>query len=302
MKIKVRVPASTSNLGSGFDVFGAALKLYNEYEVQTVAKNGGFVFKGEGKDKLHRDESNLFWQIMSETFKSLKCKKYSLKNLKITINSRIPISSGLGSSASAIVGAIAAAHFLRGKNPSKKVIAQIACDIEGHPDNAVPASCGGVCLCYKDISGKTDFVKFPVSNLKLVIVNPSFEISTDKARKALPKTYPIKDIVFNLSRISLLTAAFASKKYNLLREAVCDKLHQSYRSKNIPFTKEIFEAAIKSGAKAAFISGSGPSLAAFCEPKKAKKVCAAMKKVWQANKIKTKTYILDFDKEGIVRF
>jgi homoserine kinase len=299
MKIKVRVPASTSNLGSGFDVFGGALRIYNEFSVETVSQNGGFVLRGEGKDLLPNDETNIVWQIMDKTFKRFGCEKYSLKNLKIVIDSHIPLGSGLGSSAAAIVGAIAMAGVLCGKEISKEYIAKTATNIEGHPDNVFPAVFGGLCLCYKSIENQMSFVKFAVSNLKLAIINPSFEISTQKARKSLPKKYKIQDIIFNLSRTALLGAAFAGKNYDLLKEAVCDKIHQPYRSKNIPKIQEIFSVALKCGAKGVFISGSGPSIAAFVLPKDAQRVCNAMGKVWIDGKIGMKKFILDFDNKGI---
>ncbi|MDR0822510.1 MAG: hypothetical protein LBN20_01855, partial [Endomicrobium sp.] len=124
MKIKVQVPASASNFGSGFDVFGGALAIYNEFSVETVSQNGGFVLKGEGRDLLPKDDTNIVWQIMNKTFKRFGCKKYSLQNLKITIDSHIPLGSGLGSSATAIIAAIAMAGALSGKNLSKEDIAR----------------------------------------------------------------------------------------------------------------------------------------------------------------------------------
>jgi homoserine kinase len=237
---------------------------------------------------------------MDKTFKRFGCKKYNLNNLKITIDSRIPLGSGLGSSATAIIAAIIMAGALSGKNLSKEDIARMATEIEGHPDNAFPAVFGGLCLCYKSIENRMSFMKFSAPKLKLVIINPSFEISTQKSRKLLPKKYKIQDIVFNLSRSALLSAAFVSKNYDLLKEAVGDKIHQPYRSKNIPKIQEVFAAALKAGAKGAFISGSGPSIAAFALPKDAQKICNAMSKVWTSDKIKVKKYILDFDKQGIV--
>jgi homoserine kinase len=300
-KIKLQIPASTSNLGSGFDILGAALNLYNEFELQLVSnpKDSGFILKGFGKDKMPADKNNLIWQTMDKTFKLLKCSNFSLSNFKITITSNIPLGSGLGSSATAIIAGIAFANILCNSPLNKDDIAQIATEIEGHPDNAVPSVFGGLCLCYKDAS-KTKFITIATNNLKLVVINPSFQISTIQARKSLPKKYPIQDIVFNLSRISLLSAALTSKNYNLLKIAFEDKIHQPYRIKNIPHAQEIFTAAINAGAYAPFISGSGPSLAAFVNQKTAPKVCKAMTQIWKKNNIKVKSFILDFNKKGLV--
>jgi homoserine kinase len=300
MKIKIRVPASTSNLGPGFDVFGAALTLYNEFEAETVLdeKKAGIIIEGECKNKLPKNEKNIVWKYMNETFQLLKEKKFSLKNLKITIKCNIPLGSGLGSSATAVVGGITLANALCKNKLSKDDIAQMAARIEGHPDNAMPAVLGGVCLCYKNENDKYSVFKIGHKDLKTVILNPSFEVNTNQARKKLPKKYCVKDGVFNISRASLLGAVLTSKKYDLLNIAVEDKFHQPYRAKNIPFIDEIFFAAKKAGAYGVFISGSGPSIAAFVNSKTALSVQKTMREVWRKNKIEAKSFVLDFDENG----
>jgi homoserine kinase len=301
MKVKIRVPATTSNLGSGFDILGAALTLYNDFEAETVnnPKQAGITVLGTAKNKLPLNTDNLVWRIMSKTFKTLGSKTFNLNNLKITINTSIPISSGLGSSASAIIGGIALANSLCGSKMTKSDIAQIATDIEGHPDNAFPAVFGGICLCYKDEQNKTIFYQMPKTKLKLVIINPSFEINTEESRKKLPKNYKTQDLIFNISRTALLTAAFYSKKYTLLKEAVKDKSHQPYRLPSILKSKEIFQSALEAGSEGVFLSGSGPSIAAFANINKAKAVAKAMSKVWSKANISFKTFILDFDYKGM---
>ena len=299
--VRVRVPASTSNLGPGFDVWGAALSLHNEFGVRVVdnPKDAGFVIKGMGKDLVPKDESNVIWQMMERVFKERKCKDLSLKNLKITIDGKIPLGSGLGSSASAIAGGLALGYLLSGGKLDKESLAQTAADIEGHPDNAFPVIFGGLCFCYKNSDGKYFLIRPPSPKLKLIVINPAFQVSTDLARKTLPKKYSIDDIVFNLSRASLLGAAFMGKHYDLLRAAVEDKIHQPFRAKNIPHTFEIFDAAYEAGAIAAFISGSGPSLAAFAKPQDAGRIADAMSRIWLKAKIKSKTFVLDFDDKGL---
>ncbi|MDR2772707.1 MAG: homoserine kinase [Elusimicrobiota bacterium] len=298
MRVRIRVPASTSNLGPGFDVFGAALALYNEFEVEEVSQ-GVIIIEGIGKDKLPTDEKNIVWKYMSEVFKDKGCKKFSLKNLRLTIKCNIPLGGGLGSSAAAIVGGIYLANALCGGKISKDEIAQKAAKIEGHPDNAVPAALGGLCICAQNLDGGYEVLRTYPKNLQIAVCLPDFEISTLKARQNLPKKYAIDDVRFNLSRASFLSAALISGRYYLLKTAAADKIHQPYRAKNIPYIDEMFAAAEKSGAYGAFISGSGPSIAAFVDPKKAKSVSKAMEKVWEGKNIKAKSFVLDFDKDGI---
>ena len=304
MKVKMRVPATTANLGPGFDVFGAALSLYNEFEAEYApgAVRSKFVLKGYGKKVLPKNEKNLLWQAMSETFKELNCDKYSLKNLNVTINTGIPLSGGLGSSASAIVGGIALANALCGNKLSKAKIAEIAIRIEGHPDNVAPAVYGGLCVCAKEGSNHGSIIQLPIpkpNELKVVMCAPSFELRTKRSRQILPKTLPINDVVFNTSRVAFLTAAFCTGDFSLLKKGMEDKLHQPYREKMIPAMKEVLNAALNAGAYGAFLSGSGPSIAALTAPKHAENVQKAMVKAWKKDSVSVKAYILDFDKKGL---
>ena len=303
MKVKMRVPATTANLGPGFDVFGAALSLYNEFEAEYApnAKKTKFMLKGEGKKTLPAGEKNIVWQAMKETFKALGCDKYSLKNLNITINSGIPLSGGLGSSASAIVGGIALANALCGSKLSKEQMTELGTKIEGHPDNIAPAVYGGLCVCCKSEGEPDSVVRLPLPKLKAVICAPSFELRTKRSRQILPKNLELKDVVFNTSRVALLTAAFCSGDYSLLKKGMQDKIHQPYRGKMIPAMEEVLSAALKAGAYGAFLSGSGPTLAALCEKKDAAAVQKAMIKVWKKESVSVKSYILDFDKGGVSR-
>ena len=301
-KMKVKVPATTANLGPGFDVFGAALSLYNEFEAEYVpnASKTKFVLKGEGKTSLPAGERNIFWKSMAETFKLLGNDKYNLKNLNITIKTGIPLSGGLGSSASAIIGGITLANALCGGKLSKDQIAQLGMKIEGHPDNIAPAVYGGLCVCYKNENGGSEVMALPVPKMKIVMCVPSFELRTKRSRQALPKSIELQDAVFNTSRVALLTAAFCTGNYKLLRQGVEDKFHQPYRGKMIPVMDGVIKAALDNGAYGAFLSGSGPSIAAFCNIKDCEKAEKAMVKVWKKESVAVKSYILDFDTKGAV--
>lgn len=303
MKVKIRVPATTANLGPGFDVFGAALALYNEFEAEYIEDNKKtkFILKGEGRKVLPKGEKNILWQSMKETFKVLDCNKYSLKNLNITINSGIPLSGGLGSSASAIVGGISLANALCGNKLNKMQIAEIAAKIEGHPDNITPAVFGGLCICAKE-EGEPDLVvSLPLPKLKTIICVPSFELRTKRSRQVLPKSIDIKDVVYNTSRVALLTAAFCTGDYSLLKKGMQDKIHQPYRGKMIPAMNDVLKAAVDAGAYGAYLSGSGPTIAALADNKDVEKIRKAMVQVWKKERVSVKAYILDFDKNGAMK-
>ncbi|OEG71440.1 hypothetical protein ATZ36_15085 [Candidatus Endomicrobiellum trichonymphae] len=304
MKIKIRVPSTTANLGPGFDVFGAALSLYNEFEVEYVpnARKTSFILTGEGKKLLPRGVENLVWQSMLKTFKVLGEDKYNLENLNIRINLGIPLNGGLGSSASAIVGGIALANVLCGKelDKSKSQIADLAIKIEGHPDNVVPAVFGGLCTCSDGDGDHGTVLHLPIPKLKAVLCVPSFELRTKHSRQILPKSIALKDVVFNISRVAMLTVAFCRGDYSLLKQGMQDKVHQLYRGKVIPAMNEVFETAISAGAYGAFLSGSGPALAAFCNGKDALNVQKAMVKRWKKESILVKSHVLDFDTKGVL--
>jgi len=300
MKVKMRAPLTTANLGPGFDVFGAALNLYNEFSAETVANGKGkFTLKGEGKKVLPKGEKNLLWQAMKETFKVLGETKYNLKNLNIAINTRIPLSGGLGSSASAIVGGVCLANALCGSKLAKRQMAEIAVKIEGHPDNVIPAIFGGLCVCAKGEDGHGNILQLPVPKLKVAICVPSFELRTKRSRQILPKFVKLQDAVFNISRTAVLTSAFFSGDYSLLKEGMQDKVHQPYRSKMIPSMNEAIGAALEAGACGSYLSGSGPTIAAFCPPDKADDVCKAVVKTWKKDSVRVKVFVLDFDKKGV---
>ncbi|MDR1243584.1 MAG: homoserine kinase [Endomicrobium sp.] len=301
MKVKVRVPSSTANLGPGFDIFGAALCLYNTFEAKYVpnAKKTTFIIKGEGKKTLDIGKKNLLWQSMQETFNVLKETKYNLNNLNITINNNIPLSGGLGSSSTAIVGGIMLANALCENKLDKSQVANLATKIEGHPDNVISTIFGGLCICSKDENeNHGTVINLPIPKLKVILCVPSFGLRTKRSRQILPKMVDINDVVFNMSRVALLTAAFCCADYPLLRQAMQDKLHQPYRGKMIPVMNEVLQAAINAKAFGAFLSGSGPTLAALCDKKDANNVQKAMKNVWEAESVSVKTYILDFDVKG----
>ncbi|HAX61726.1 MAG TPA: homoserine kinase [Elusimicrobia bacterium] len=299
--IKIKIPATTANFGSGFDVLGAALKLYNEIEVAYEFTNSRvhelkIEIIGEGKDTLPKNEKNVVLQAMKTVFRICKTVPPAYK---LRLINHIPLSRGIGSSASARLGGIVAANELCRKKLSEDEIIQIVSKLEGHPDNVVPSYFGGLCICNFDGNNvKYTKVKMPF-DLKAVLCIPDFELSTDKARNILPKTIPHKDAVFNSSRVALFMSAIIQKKYELLSIAMEDKLHQPYRKKLIPGMDDVFKSAEKSGAYGVCISGSGPSILAISNENSAVKIGMAMQKAFFGHRITSKYIICDFDNNGI---
>ncbi|MFA5779922.1 MAG: homoserine kinase [Elusimicrobiota bacterium] len=298
--IKIKIPATTANFGSGFDVLGAALKLYNEIEVVQVKGQRSKVkieITGEGKDTLPGNEKNVVVRSMNAVFNI--CKKIS-PAYRILLTNRIPLARGLGSSAAARLGGIVAANEICGRKLSQDKVIQIVSKLEGHPDNVVPSFFGGLCVCnFNGKNVKYAKLKMP-SDLKAVLCIPDFELSTDKARNILPETISHKDAVFNSSRVALFMSAIIQKKYELLSVAMEDKLHQPYRKKLIPGMDDVFNSAKKSGAYGVCISGSGPTIIALTSEVKSERIGKSMQKAFLRHNVKSKYIVCDFDNTGIV--
>lgn len=300
-KFKIRVPASTSNLGPGFDVIGAALKMYNDVEI-TVGRSSGsnkpeFEILGEGATSLPKDKSNIVWKAIAKVLE-LKRKKIDPGTLSIKLVNRIPLASGLGSSAAARLGGILAGYRLARIRPSVEEVIELGTKLEGHPDNIVPALLGGMCVC-ADTQDGLKCVKIPIPDAKAVICHPEFELATDKARSIVPRTLPIESAVFNLSRLALFIAAGNSKEYGLFRYGMEDKLHQPARAYLVPGMNKVLSAALRSGAYGASLSGAGPSLIALVKPSKAGKVSSSMIRKWKQFGIRSECYVLDFEKSPV---
>ena len=298
MKLRIRIPATTANLGSGFDCIGAALKLYNEFEIEFV-KTGSLTveIRGEGKKSLPAGKNNIIISTINEVLKAHKYNKPV--NAHILIKNNIPVARGLGSSATAyLAGAITANKLLKNKLSNRELLSIVA-KKEGHPDNAVPSLLGGICIasCDNDFNCRWERL-IPPKDIKVVIGIPEFELSTKKARNILPDKIPIKDAVFNMSRVALLTLALLQKKYELLSVAMEDRLHQPYREKLVPGLREIINKTRAAGAYGAALSGAGPSVISLCNPNNTEKIAKLIQNIWISKRIKSRCLILDFDNTG----
>jgi len=305
MKLKIKVPATTANLGCGFDCLGISLKLYNELEIETGNRNNSnqplFEIIGEGKEKLLKNENNIILKAMNEVFKINRKKDFKKYILKITSKNNIPLARGLGSSASAYLSGLIGANILTNNKLSDRQIIEMAIKFEGHPDNVIPAFYGGLCLCYKE-NNRINWIKIDnvLDKLKAIICIPDFELETKKARKVLPQKIKLENCVFNVSRIGLLIYSILKKKYNLLFESMNDKLHQPYRAELVPGLYEIFKKSKGKGVLGIALSGSGPSIFAISEPSKANFIGKTIVNIWKKYKINSYFIILDFDFTGTV--
>lgn len=286
--IRFRVPGTTANIGPGFDSFGMALNIYNEITLEEI--EGKIEFLQNGQPSPIALEDNLIYTSFMDTLN-----KYNHKCSGIRLNLTrcdVPMSRGLGSSATCIVAGIFAANVLMGGILTEEDIINEAVKIEGHPDNIVPAVVGGMTISLVN-EGTVLYSKVNVpSDLRLFVMIPDYKLSTEDARTVLPKDYSREECVFNVSRAAMLVNSMNNGDYEKLRVSVQDKIHQNYRKNLIRDIDEVFAAAKKYGSLAEVISGSGSTLIAmvkgddmeFCENMKI--FLSKLKDNWQVHLLK----------------
>ena len=290
------VPATTANLGPGFDCVGAALTLYNEFKFTPLEEGRIFIHvTGAEAAKVKTDESNLLYQAFMEFYRRLQQKPPSVK---IDIQLGVPLARGLGSSATAILGGLLGANILAGKPLNRKQLMELAIAIEGHPDNVVPALLGG-CQLTATSDNNQQVCNIPWNQEVIpVIAIPDFELSTSEARKVLPKQVEHQNAIFNTAHLGLLLRGLATGKEDWLKEALQDKLHQPYRKSLIKGYDSVYSAALSAGAYGMVISGAGPTLLALTDPLHSEAVEIAMEKAWLQQGVKAVTYSLQVDNQG----
>ncbi len=254
--IRVKVPATSANVGAGFDSLGLAVSLYNEFTFEEAER---LEIVSLDETPIPTGPSNLVYRSAKAVYDQLSI---PMPGLKITQKNAIPMARGLGSSSSCIVAGILGANALLGNKLTSRQMLTMATAIEGHPDNVAPAMLGGFVTSVFD-EGQVYSVKKNIdSGLAFAAFIPDFKLLTEKARAALPKTVAHKDAVYNLSRAALATAAFCDGNYELLSIATKDVLHQPYRLPLIEGGEELFSTMHDLGALAVYISGAGPTIMA----------------------------------------
>ena len=268
--IRIKVPATCANIGPGYDTMGIALNIYNEFKVEKSKKlDFGNV------PKEFASKKNLFYIAYKKTCKVLK----KDSNFTLNIVDNIPISRGLGSSASLIVAGALAANKLNGNKLSKDEIFQICCEIEGHPDNVSAALYGGLCVCISD-NKKYICGKFNIGRkLNFTVIIPDYRLSTTASRKVLPKKYDRADSVFNISRSIYMVEGLKNENMDLIKLGAHDKIHQPYRKKLIKNFDKLKNICEKHGA-AFVLSGAGPTCIAISNKKNlAQQICRDIIKI-----------------------
>ena len=261
--IKVRVPATSANLGPGFDSLGIALNIYNEYEFE-LKENKGLFF--EGFEEEFQNEDNIIFMAIKKVFDKYDFKFNGIR-IKI-IKQDIPISRGLGSSSSCIVAGLIGAFALMGREINRDEILSLAVEIEGHPDNVCPAIFGGLVSTIMVDNKKPLYNCVEVKDgIKFIALIPRFKLSTEKARAILPKEVLFGDCIYNVGRAALLISCFSNGNYALLKEATKDRIHERFRSKLIDNFDKVYNKSLELGALSCFLSGAGPTLMAIVDNK-----------------------------------
>jgi len=257
--VKVRVPASTANLGSGFDCMGIALNLYTEAYFEEIDEGLEIIIKDSSREYIPCNESNYVYQAMLRVFE--KAGKFP-KGVRITSNTQIPMTRGLGSSSASLALGLCGANELIGTPFTKDELLKIAYDIEGHSDNVTPAFMGGFTVSVFD-KGNICYTKTEVpENVKFAAFIPEFYLSTKKARNVLPKFVPHKNAAFNIAHAAFLASSVAKGDFAAFGVGCKDRIHQKFRFSMIKSAEYIIRLAKRNGAQCGYLSGAGPTIIA----------------------------------------
>ncbi len=266
-RIVVQVPASSANLGPGFDTLGLALPLYTWIEMMP-AEQLEIELHGDEVKQVAKSTRNLIYRATQKVFEKALL---DIPNIKLSIYSDIPLSRGLGSSAAAIIGGMVAANAFIGEPFSNTEILTLATEMEGHPDNVGAALYGGLFVAVYDGIQVHHINIAPPNDLDVVLAIPNYSLSTTEARSVLPQMVTFQDAVYNVNHASLLVAAFASGRLEMIPTAMRDRLHQPYRADLVPGMRQILLEAQQHGALSVALSGAGPTIITFLDRKENRK-------------------------------
>jgi len=298
MNITVKVPATSANLGPGFDALGLALNLWNEAVfIPTTDNKISLTLEGEGRDKLPTGANNA---IVDAALQIYDLAGKSCTGMQIHCLNRVPLSSGLGSSSAAMLTGMLGANAMLGQPFSREEILKLAIETEGHPDNVAPAMLGGLVASIIHESHVVSLRLTLTSQrtpIHITVVFPDFDFPTKQARAILPKQIERKDAIYNISRAVIVTEAFRVGDLEMLREAMTDKLHQPYRLPLIPGAQAAIDAMKRAGASAVALSGAGPSLIAFSS-KRETAIGKAGQRAFTESGLDARVYKLTISRKG----
>ncbi len=298
-KVVIDVPSTTANIGPGFDCLGAALDLNNRFVMKRIEGDGErfeLIIEGSEGSHLRGGPDNLVYRAAQRVWKAAGISPVALE---AKVRLAVPPARGLGSSATAIVAGLIGANALMGDPLSKEKLLELAIDIEGHPDNVVPSLLGGLCMTAKAASQRWRVVRCEwMSSVKAVVAIPSIRLSTNEARRAMPKTIPIGDAVVNLGALTLLLQGLRTGNGDLIADGMHDRLHEPYRWRLIKGGTEVRDAALKAGAWGCAISGAGPSVLALCPEERSASVSQAMVRAWEAAGVASRAPLMNLQTEG----
>ena len=286
----ISVPATSANLGPGFDTLGLAINLRNEIII-TPSRFFSVSTHGEGAENAHIRKNILFMNIFNKQYQKLKAKEGTNKkeNFRFEFKNKIPISRGLGSSSAVITAALTSAYVAAGERYNKRKILNLALEYEPHPDNITPAVMGGFNVaCVEDKKVYSKKRKVP-EYLRAVLVIPNKTISTAKSRTVLPDLYRTEEMIYSLSRSSFMTSLFMTESWDLLKIASKDKIHQTRRMKQMPELFEVQKTALSNGALMSTLSGSGSTFFTLCYADDAPKIHNALAQKFPKYRVYTKT-------------
>lgn len=306
--VTVTVPATTANLGPGFDCIGAALTLYNQFKftrLDSAKPELKITVTGAEAERVNTSADNLVYESFVKLYQHIG---ETPPSVEIEIDLGVPLARGLGSSATAIAGGLVGANLLAGSPLSQAEVMELAIAMEGHPDNVVPALLGGCRLAATGLNEPQrpepreegwEICEVPWhSDVVPVVAIPDFELSTKEARRVLPTEVSRADAIFNTAHLGLLLRGLETGTGNWLRAALQDRLHQPYRKALIRGYDTVHSAAVAAGAYGMVISGAGPTLLALTNKADSQAVVAAMAAAWMKEGIKAEVRSLSVDTQG----
>jgi homoserine kinase len=304
--LTIRIPATSANLGAGFDCFGVALDLWNTFELYHIPEQKEYISiesYGEAADRLPKDHTNTIARVLFEELDETLGQK-APGPLKIVCRNNVPCGSGLGSSSTAVIAGLVFAHAIARRELTcenvdtlKRAVLSRAVEIEGHGDNVVPALMGGLVVVARSANGRLLTHKIPIQRRRVVVCVPDFLFLTSKSRAVLPPALPRYDAIYNIGHAVMTIEALRTGDLNLLSKALDDKMHEPYRFPAIPGAIEAREAALDNGAVASCLSGAGPGILSFVE-KNHEQVGEAMKNCFAEAGLNARYWILDINETG----